>query len=87
MECTLHVLIDARALHACIAWGRACACTRGTREPVLRLAWPWAYVYVHVVVRARVCVSASMQMHRRMHVYVCAFVYTRMLICVYTSRS
>ena len=33
------------------------------------------------------CVSASMQTHRRMHVYVCAFVYTRMLICVYISRS
>ena len=33
------------------------------------------------------CVSASMQTHRRVHVYVCAFVYTRMLICVYTSRS
>ena len=34
-----------------------------------------------------VCALASMQVHMCMHVYVCAFVYTRMLICVYISHT
>jgi hypothetical protein len=37
--------------------------------------------------RTCACALASMQVHRCMHVYVCAFVYTRMLICVYISHS
>ena len=87
MECTLHVLADARARHACIAWGalmRYKRCARARVETRVTMG-------ICVCARNRACtcacVSASMQMHRRMRVYVCAFVYTRMLICVYISRS